>query len=51
MTATIGTGPGVRVLSPIERGILQDMGYTMQNPIWASVVFVGFLFVRRRRVT
>ncbi len=51
MTATIGTGPGVRVLSPIERGILQDMGYTMQNPIWASVVFVGFLFVRRRRAS
>ena len=51
MTATAGTGPRVRVLSPIERGILQDMGYAVQNPVWASVMFVGFLFIRRKRVT
>lgn len=51
MTATIGTGPGIRVLSPIEQGILKDIGYTVQSPVWASVVFVGFLFIRRRRVT
>ena len=34
---------------PAGRGILQDMGYTVQNPVWASVVFVGFLFIRRKR--
>lgn len=51
MEPNIGTGPGIRVLSPIEQGILQDIGYTVPSPVWASVVFVGFLFIRRRRVT
>lgn len=51
MVPSAGRGPRVRVLSAIERGILQDMGYTVQNPVWASMLFVGFLFIRRKRAS
>lgn len=49
MEATVGSGPGVRVLSPIEQGILQDLGYTVSAPAWSAMVFVGFGFFIRRR--
>ena len=51
MEATTGSGPGVRVLSTVEQGILQDLGYTISTPTWSSAVFIGFgFFIRRRRV-
>jgi VCBS repeat-containing protein len=49
MNAFSDSGPGVRVLSPVEQGILQDLGYTVSTPSWASVMFVGLIFLRRRR--
>ena len=50
MEAATGSGPGVRVLSPIEQGILQDLGYTVSAPSWSSMMFVGFgFFIRRRK--
>ena len=50
MEATTGTGRGVRVLSPIEQGILQDLGYTISAPSWSSMTVIGFgFFIRRRR--
>ena len=39
-------GPGVRVISPVEVGILTDLGYTV-SPAYA-VFFIGFGFLRRR---
>lgn len=48
MNAVTDTGLGVRVLSPIELGILKDLGYTVtDSPVYA-VVFLGFAFLRRR---
>ena len=48
MNAKVGSGPGVRELSAVEQGILKDIGYAVQNPLWASVLFAVFLFTRRR---
>ena len=51
MEATTGSGRGVRALSPIEQGILQDLGYTLSAPSWSSMMFIGLgFFIRRRRV-
>jgi hypothetical protein len=48
MNAVTDTGLGVRVLSPIELGILADLGYTVtDSPIYAIAV-IGFIFLRRR---
>lgn len=48
MNAVTDTGLGIRVLSPIELGILKDLGYTVtDSPVYA-VVFIGFAFLRRR---
>jgi hypothetical protein len=33
MNARTGSGPGVRVLSPIEIGILRDLGYRVSAPV------------------
>ena len=50
MTAQVLAGPGVRVLSPVELGILKDLGYgVVPVPGSAAVVVVGLMFVRRRR--
>ena len=50
MEAMADSGPRVRVLSPIEQGILQDIGYTISTPSWSSALFIGFgFFIRRRR--
>lgn len=51
MEATTGSGLGVRVLSPVEQGILQDLGYTISTPAWSSMVLIGFGFFIRRRAT
>jgi len=48
MNALADTGLGIRVLSPIELGILKDLGYTVtDSPVYA-VVFIGLAFLRRR---
>ena len=50
MNAISDTGLGVRVLSPIELAILQDIGYTVNsNPLSAAVFIIGIGFIRRRR--
>jgi hypothetical protein len=50
MNAASDTGLGVRILSPIEIGILRDLGYTMADQPQALAIFViGFAFVWRRR--
>lgn len=52
MNARTDTGLGIRVLSPIEIGILRDLGYEMADQPQTLVVFViGFAFLRRRRRT
>jgi hypothetical protein len=51
MTAQVGSGQGIRVLSPIELGILADLGYTVApaQPSGAMLAFVGVFFLRRTR--
>jgi hypothetical protein len=51
MNAKTDTGLGVRVLSPIELGLLEDIGYTVvvpQAPA-AAMAMIGFVFIRRMR--
>jgi len=49
MTAQVPVGPGVRVVSPVELGILKDLGYSVVPvPGSAAAFVVGVLFVRRR---
>ncbi len=50
MNAISDRGPGVRVVSPIELAILQDIGYTVNSsPVSATAFIIGFGFIRRRR--
>ena len=50
MDPSDGFGLGVRVVTPVEVGILKDLGYTIVTPSGASVFFiVGFGLIRRRR--
>lgn len=50
MNSASGTGLGVRTLSPVEIGILKDLGYTMAaQPPSAVLLFVGLVFLRRRK--
>ena len=44
MDPSDGYGPGVRALTPVEAGILTDLGYTIH-----VLFFVGFGVLRRRR--
>ncbi|MGX9790944.1 Ig-like domain-containing protein [Mycobacterium sp. MMS18-G62] len=53
MNAYTPTGLGIRVLSPIEVGIMKDLGYTVmvpqpQTPSYAFAL-VGVIFLRRRK--
>lgn len=49
MNAVTDTGPGVRVLSPVELAILKDLGYTVFEPgPLQALVLIGFGFLRRR---
>ena len=50
MDPSDGYGPGVRVITPVEIGILKDLGYLIVTPSNASVFFIfGFGLLRRRR--
>lgn len=50
MNAVSGRGTGVRVLSPVELGILSDIGYQLTPGSGTStLMFVGFVFGRRLR--
>lgn len=54
MNAETDTGPGVRVLSGVELGILRDLGYTViatpaPTPGGAALMVIGLFFLRRRR--
>ena len=50
MDPSDGYGLGVRVITPVEIGILKDLGYTIVTPSGASVFFLfGFGLLRRRR--
>ncbi len=51
MDPTDGYGQGVRRLTPVEAGVLTDLGYTVyQSPVYALLV-IGFGFLRRRPAT
>ncbi len=50
MNAATDTGPGIRVISPVELAILKDLGYTVTNPVPVqALVLLGFGLLRRRR--
>jgi hypothetical protein len=49
MNAVSGQGKGVRVLSPVELGILADIGYQLAPSGTPTLMFVGFIFTRRLR--
>jgi VCBS repeat-containing protein len=51
MNAIVATGQGLRALSPVEIGVLKDLGYVVVPvPGGIALVFVGVMFLRRRRV-
>ena len=50
MNAVTGTGPGVRVISPVELAILSDIGYTVTSGSGTPVLlFFGVITLRLRR--
>ena len=50
MNAVSGQGQGVRVLSPVELGILADIGYHVSTGSGTStLMFIGFFVIRRAR--
>lgn len=50
MKATVSTGPRPRVLSPVDLGVLADIGYTVSpGPGTPALLFVGFVTIRLRR--
>jgi hypothetical protein len=50
MNAQVYSGQGIRTLSPVELGILADLGYTIApQPGSAALAFIGVLFLRRSR--
>ena len=52
MNAVSDTGLGIRTLSGIEIGILEDLGYDMSNtPQTLAIFVIGFVFIRRRKRT
>ena len=51
MNAIVATGQGLRALSPVELAVLKDLGYAVVPvPGGIALVFVGVMFLRRRRV-
>ena len=48
MNAVTDTGLGIRVLSPVELGILKDLGYDVTDAPIVAFVFIGFGLLRRR---
>ena len=52
MNALSDTGKGVRTLSPIELGVLTDLGYTVVSQSGAfGALFMIIVLVRRRKTT
>lgn len=51
MNSTSDTGLGVRELSEVELGILEDLGYTIAPHSVSAFLFFGLLLIRRRKVT
>lgn len=51
MNAISDTGLGVRELSDVELGILQDLGYTIAPHSVSAFLFLGLLLIRRRKVS
>jgi hypothetical protein len=53
MNARTDKGPSPRILSPMELGILKDLGYTVtpNKPTYAAFMFVGVIFLRRRKTS
>lgn len=49
MRAVVSTGPSIRDVSPVELGILKDIGYTVSGSPTPVLLFVGFIFLRVRR--
>ena len=49
MNALTETGLGIRTLSPVELGVLKDIGYTIKSPSSAAVLLFGMVFLRRRK--
>jgi hypothetical protein len=50
MNAQVFSGRGIRTLTPVELGILADLGYTIApQPGTAALAFVGVFFLRRSR--
>ncbi len=47
MIAYSDLGPGIRVLSPVELAILEDLGYQVQSP-GPAMAFVGLPLPRRQ---
>jgi hypothetical protein len=55
MTSADGMGPGPKTLTPIEQGVLADIGYNIRfqapapyAPVY-GFTFVGFFFLRRKK--
>ncbi len=48
MLAAVNTGPGLRTLSPVELGILKDIGYKVSSGSGTSALMVFGFFVTRR---
>jgi VCBS repeat-containing protein len=48
MDPSDGYGLGVRALTPVEVGILQDLGYTVYQSGGIAFIFIGFRLRRRR---
>lgn len=51
MNAMTDSGPGIRTLSPVELGVLKDIGYTVKSPSAAGLLMFGAVFLRRRKRT
>ena len=49
MNAAADSGLGVRIISPVELGILEDIGYTVNPQPSVALLFLGMLFLRRKR--
>jgi hypothetical protein len=50
LSPVVKLGLGVRALSPIELGMLQDLGYTLASPQQTyALLFITFMFGRRRK--
>ena len=47
MNAVTEAGPGIRVLSPTELGILKDLGYTVTDSPLYAFLFIGLGLLRR----